>query len=119
MSLIDSHCHLETFYRCDELGGVLERASLAGVGRVITVGTSTEDWSLYAGLAAKYPEQIAYTVGLHPCHVDENWEREVAALEAFWKTPLLPSALGEIGLDHFHLPKDPVQAERLKSMQVE
>lgn len=119
MSLIDSHCHLDKFYRHGDLDAVLERAAAAGVEQVITIGTSTEDWSLYAELAEKYPGKVVYTVGLHPCSVDENWKSEVAALDAYWERTLPPKAMGEIGLDHFHLPKDPEQAERLKAMQVE
>ena len=36
--LIDSHCHLD-YFRPDELPGVLARATEAGVGEMVTIGT--------------------------------------------------------------------------------
>ncbi len=46
----------------------------AGVDRMITVGTDLEDWDLYGELAKSYRGKIDYTVGIHPCSVDESWE---------------------------------------------
>jgi TatD DNase family protein len=50
--------------------------------------------------------------------VDEGWERAVAQMDAFWvEGNPLPVALGETGLDRFHLPKDPAAAERVFAWQ--
>lgn len=120
-SIIDSHCHLDRFHQRGELGSVLEDACAAGVDRLITVGTSDEDWALYAELAKMNPGVIDYTVGLHPCSVGEDWEKQVEQIEAYFSTgDPRPVALGEIGLDHFHLPKkDFEKAERIKQMQLD
>jgi TatD DNase family protein len=62
---------------------------------------------------------IFYSAGLHPCSVDENWEQELAGLESFWtgEGPR-PVALGESGLDRFHLPaNDPEGAACLMGWQ--
>lgn len=115
MELIDTHTHLETFDKRRETDAVLARASAAGVTRMVTIGTSSEDWALYQGLATRYPGIIYYTAGLHPCSVDDRWSEEFAQLEAFWPgSGARPVALGECGLDRFHLPKDdPERAERV------
>ena len=106
MKLIDSHTHLESFAARGDLDGALERSVTAGVTRLITVGTSTEDWSAYRKLATGRPEIISYTAGLHPCAVEANWEQELAELPQYWQGDALrPVALGECGLDRFHLPK--------------
>jgi TatD DNase family protein len=117
MTWIDTHCHLETFARAGELPNVLERARRAGVGQVITIGTNPEDWPLNATLAAEHRGRIAYTLGLHPCDLGEDeaaWHAAVAALPAYFQRPPSegprPVALGEIGLDRFHLPADPAAA---------
>lgn len=118
--LIDSHCHLETFVKRGEIKEVLNEASMAGVNRMISVGTSSEDWNLYRELAITYPNKVYYSVGLHPCHVDENWEREVELLEQRLSVgdSAAPIALGEIGLDYFHLPKkDDARRAELMEMQ--
>jgi TatD DNase family protein len=110
MEFIDSHCHLHGFQKKSELDAVLERARAARVTRLITVGTSPEDWVAYREMHAAHPGEIDYTVGLHPCYVEEGWEESVQQISAFFMPPQPPVALGEIGLDYFHLPKDPVQA---------
>ena len=118
-SIIDSHCHLDRFYHKGELPEVIDQARESGVDRMITVGTSDEDWALYAQLHKEHTGVIDYTVGLHPCHVEEDWEKQVAQLRPYFETALHgPVALGEIGLDYFHLPKkDTDKAERLKELQ--
>lgn len=118
-SIIDSHCHLERFFLKGELDATLIAARDAGVDRLITVGTSVDDWSLYADLAHKHPGVIDYSVGLHPCSVDKDWEQQVRRLRSYFNPgEVQPVALGEIGLDHFHLPKDRNEAEALKACQV-
>ncbi|MFZ9681883.1 MAG: TatD family hydrolase [Cephaloticoccus sp.] len=109
--LIDTHTHLETFARRGELDATLARCTEAGVETVVTIGTASDDWGLYRDIAAAHPGRVRYTAGLHPCSVEANWEQEVAQLAAFWKGDVTPVALGECGLDRFHLPKDPAEAE--------
>ena len=118
-SIIDSHCHLDRFYHKGELPQVIDQARESGVDRMIAVGTSDQDWSLYAQLEEEHRGLIDYTVGLHPCHVDEAWELQVEQLRPFFeKDKNRAVALGEIGLDYFHLPKKDVEkAEHLKALQ--
>ncbi|MEN9840267.1 MAG: hypothetical protein RL376_67 [Verrucomicrobiota bacterium] len=115
MELIDTHTHLEGFEKRGETAAMLARAAAAGVKRMVTIGTASDDWSLYRGLAGRFPGTVYYTAGLHPCSVDERWSEEVAQLESFWQDEgALPVALGECGLDRFHLPKDdPARAEQI------
>jgi TatD DNase family protein len=135
MHLIDTHTHLDGFARRGELPGVLDRARAAGVTEMISIGTDSEDWGLIRDLALAHPGVVHFTVGLHPCSVRENWAAEVAQIEAFWlgsagvaangaeteagwKPALRPVALGECGLDRFHLPKDDAaRAEQIFAWQ--
>ncbi len=113
VSLIDTHCHLESYLKPGALPAVLERAKAAGVDAMITVGTAPDDWTVYRDLTAAHPGVIHFSAGLHPCSVDANWSAALAGLEAFWAAGAAPRpvALGECGLDRFHLPKDPAEAE--------
>jgi TatD DNase family protein len=118
MGLIDTHTHLESFARKGTLTDALVRAKDAGLEAMITIGTSPEDWSPYRELAQKNPGFVYYTVGMHPCSVDERWSEAVAQIEGFWDCHLLndklPVGLGETGLDRFHLPKDnEVEADKI------
>lgn len=119
MELIDTHTHLESFARRGTLPAALARAREAGVTALVTIGTSSDDWELYRGLAQAHAADgfVRHTVGLHPCAVAENWEAEVAQVEACWRGAPRPVALGECGLDRFHLPKEPAEAERIFAWQ--
>jgi TatD DNase family protein len=122
MGLVDTHTHLESFSRQgpDVLGGALTRARAAGVETMITIGTSPDDWALYRRIAREHAADgfVRYTVGLHPCSVDATWPEALAQVEAFWSGEApRPVALGEIGLDRFHLPKDPSEAEKIFAWQ--
>lgn len=109
--LIDSHTHLKTFQRAGTLAEILDRAGEAGVGRFVTVGTDPRDWEMYRSLAAADPNRIAYTAGIHPCDVDDHWDEHIALLPGYFEGPTKAVAVGEIGLDRFHLSRDPEQAE--------
>ncbi len=116
--LIDTHCHLERFVRDGTLDAILARSSAAGVERVITVGTRLGDWPLYHKLAASHPGRIDFTVGLHPVAVEDDWEDALKALPTYFATDPQPVALGEIGLDYFHLPKFPDEAAEVRVRQL-
>ncbi len=114
MGLIDTHTHLASFARRDELASTLQRSRDAGIEGMITIGTDSEDWSLYRGIAQSHRNFVDFTVGLHPCSVASNWEQELALLPEFWVGDgIKPVALGECGLDRFHLPKNETEAARL------
>jgi TatD DNase family protein len=118
MGLIDTHTHLDSFASRGELPAVLRRAREAGVEAMIAIGTDADDWGLYRDIAAQNPGFVSYSVGIHPCNVDEKWAERFAQIEGFWQNTTLPVALGEIGLDRFHLPKDdPAAAERIIGWQ--
>lgn len=131
MDLIDTHTHLDSFARRGELPEVLTRARAAGVEEMIAIGTDTDDWPLYRELARKHPGRVHYTVGLHPCSVGGDWSGRVAQLAGYWggaaspfaadsartESAPYPVALGEIGLDRFHLPKEAAEAEKILGWQ--
>ena len=122
MGLIDTHTHLESFARPGGtvLADTLARAQAAGVETMVTIGTSPEDWALYRKLAREHGKTglVRYSVGLHPCSVDGEWAAALAQVEDFWKgEEPRPVALGEIGLDRFHLPKDAAEAAKIFAWQ--
>jgi TatD DNase family protein len=100
MLFIDSHCHLDIMDKAPGgLAGVLERMRQANT-RCVTIGTQKDDWPIIAEIAAKNPDCVRYTAGLHPQEVKENWREHIEALEkilAEIPTPFpLPSGGGNI-----------------------
>jgi TatD DNase family protein len=130
--LIDTHTHLDSFAARGELPAVLQRSRTAGLDAVIAIGTDTDDWGLYRDMARAHPGVVHYSVGLHPCNVGEDWAGRVAQLAGFFggagkmrpglstahpEDSPYPVALGEFGLDRFHLPKDTAEAEKIFAWQ--
>ena len=119
MSWFDTHCHLQSFLRKQELESVLQKADDAGVKKMVTVGTSPEDWSDYSEIARQFPGRVYYSAGLHPGYVDDDWLEQLTGLKDYWHRKTSPVAMGEIGLDYFRLPKDEGEAEKIVFWQKE
>ncbi len=115
--MIDTHCHLEKAILSGREAEVLARMEAAGVGRCITVGTSQKDWELYFRLAARERHRVDWTVGLHPGCIGEDWEEQLKAIPTYFGTEPRPVALGEMGLDWFHLSRFPDEAAEQRQLQ--
>jgi len=115
--LIDTHCHLEKAMAKGEVDSVLARMQEAGVERCITVGTSSKDWEPYYRLSAGEKGRVDWTVGIHPCDIGEDWRDQLLAIPTYFATTPEPVAIGEIGLDHFHLSKYPDEAAEERKLQ--
>lgn len=120
LELIDTHCHFDRFIENGTIDQVIADSIAAGVSRMIAVGTGPDDWGLYKDLSERFKGHVYYAVGMHPCYVERGFE---AHLERLWDFMRLssskPVALGEIGLDYFHLPTDPAQVETVIKLQKE
>ncbi len=119
MTLIDTHTHLDSYARRGDLPVVLERARAAGVSAMVAIGTEPDDWTLHRDLAREHAGTVSFAVGLHPCCGAEGWAQAVAQIEAFWGVGAAPRpvALGECGLDRFHLPKEAIEAGKIFAWQ--
>jgi len=102
MSLIDSHCHLDSADFDADRDEVIARAIDAGVEGMVAIGTGNGPPDLEAGvrLADQYSELYA-TVGIHPNDAAKATEGDLARLEQLVKHPRVV-ALGEIGLDYHY-----------------
>jgi TatD DNase family protein len=111
--LVDSHCHLD-YYTPMELPEVLARAAAAGVGQMVTIGTSIEQSERLPGMIAAYPS-LWCTVGVHPHHAAEAPIPAPETLAAMAAHPRV-IGIGESGLDYFYdrSPRD-TQAENFRA----
>lgn len=100
--LIDTHAHLTFPDFKEDLDAILDRCKVAGIEKIICIGTTLESSKAALSLAQRY-EQIYATVGIHPCSVEESEETTLAQLELLLNQPKV-AALGECGLDYHHLP---------------
>jgi TatD DNase family protein len=97
--LIDSHCHLDYFTPA-ELPAVLSRAAAAGVGEMVTIGTSLAQSALLPAMA-EANRNVWCTVGVHPHHAAEAPVPEPETLAEMTHHPRV-IGIGESGLDYFY-----------------
>ncbi len=113
--LIDTHAHLDYEDFAADFDAVLQRARAAGVGRIITIGTSVQSSRHAVALAAEHPMVYA-VVGIHPTTADEAAEGDYEALRELAAHPRV-AAVGETGLDYHRLPENPANASAVKTRQ--
>jgi TatD DNase family protein len=97
--LIDSHAHLEMREFDSDRNDVIERAELAGVDCIVTVGTNPGLSCKALSIAHQY-ENIYATVGVHPHDVAKASDKSFDELKKLAEDPKVV-AYGEIGLDYF------------------
>jgi len=96
--VVDTHAHLDFPEFEADLPQVLERAAAAGIGRVITIGTSVEGSGRALAIANTYPNVDA-VIGVHPTSAEEAPDDFVTRLAEMAADPRVV-ALGETGLDY-------------------
>jgi TatD DNase family protein len=98
--MIDTHCHLTDPRLHEQLDAVLGRCDVAGVTRVVTIGTDIED-DLAAIEVCREKANVRCAIGIHPNYSAEARVEDVAKLRAMHADPAVV-ALGEMGLDYHY-----------------
>ena len=97
--MIDTHAHLNFPDYKNDLPAVLERATQAGVGTIINIGTSLATSRESIELARRY-DHIYAAVGIHPHDAANIKESDWTELEKLVDEDKVV-AVGEIGLDFY------------------
>ena len=98
MIITDTHTHLYSEAFDEDQDAMMQRATEAGVSRFFIPAIDSSYTQRMYALENKYPEQVFLMMGLHPTSVKENYEEELAHVEAqFSKRNFY--AVGEIGID--------------------
>jgi TatD DNase family protein len=101
--LIDSHCHLDFYTEPGELEAVIGRATDAGVTRLLAIGIGDGPETMHRALdIANAHPQIYASVGIHPQEAHQATPENLSKLAALLTQPKC-IALGEIGLDYYHV----------------
>ena len=100
MTLIDSHCHLDFPDFAADLDAVVERARLAGVERMITIGTKVANAARVVEIAERY-DDVFFTVGVHPHEAAGEGAEDFAAMRKIAAHPKCVG-IGETGLDYHY-----------------
>jgi TatD DNase family protein len=114
-ALFDTHAHLHFPDFTEDLPAVLERARVAGVTGLVTIGTDVET-SLAAIALAGREADVWAAVGIHPHDATAADAETLREIERLARSPRVV-AIGEIGLDFFrNLSPPDVQARTFRSL---
>lgn len=100
MTLIDTHTHLYLAEFAQDIEQVIADAQALGVAKMYLPAISSEETSSLLALEAKFPGVCIAMMGLHPCYVKENFQKELDWV-AEWLSKRSFVAIGEIGLDFY------------------
>lgn len=116
--LVDSHAHLTDKRFRDDRAEVMERARLAGVETVVTIGAGygIDRNQRALDLAAASPDLLRATVGVHPHDAHTHWSDAAPERLADWLGSPLVVGLGECGLDYFYHQEPEVQAAQRRAL---
>lgn len=98
MHLIDTHTHLYVKQFDDDRLATIQRAMTAGIQQFYLPAIDSETHDAMLALEADYPQHCFAMMGLHPCSVKANYEKELKIVED-WLGKRHFCAIGEIGLD--------------------
>lgn len=98
MTLIDTHGHLFSKQFDADRSDAVRRTREAGLSHVLLPNIDHTSVDAMLDCEARYPDLCHAMMGLHPCSVQQDFERELAVVEDWLKRrPFV--ALGETGLD--------------------
>ncbi len=98
MNLIDTHAHIYSEEFKDDLNAVMDRSLQAGVNRIYMPNIDSTSIDAMLAVEASYPEHCIPMMGLHPCYVNNEFEKELYIIES-WINKRKFAAIGEIGTD--------------------
>ena len=98
MKLIDTHTHLYLPEFQGDIDNLLQIGAELGVNTHYMPAINSETHQNMMALEDKYPVQCKSMMGLHPCYVKEDVEKELQIVEEWLKKRQF-SAIGECGLD--------------------
>jgi TatD DNase family protein len=108
--LIETHAHLDYPDFAVDFDLVLQRASEAGVTRILTIGTSIESSRRAVALAQKH-DNIYAVIGVHPTSDESAPDDVMQPLREIAQSPRVV-AIGETGLDYHRLPSKAIAKEK-------
>src|SRR5256885_2443594 len=111
----DTHAHLDYPDFADELPELIERARIAGVTKIISIGTDLESSRRSIAMAERF-ENVFAVAGWHPTNVNQAPKDLSADLRALANHPKVV-ALGETGLDYHRLPEAAAEQQLYKQSQ--
>ncbi len=98
MNLIDTHTHLFSDQFKDDRNQVVKRAIDLGISKLFLPNIDSSTIEPMLSLCKAFPDNCFAMMGLHPCDVKKDFEKELAIVRQHLKNGNY-IAVGEIGID--------------------
>ncbi|MEM1124794.1 MAG: TatD family hydrolase, partial [Bacteroidota bacterium] len=98
MQLIDTHTHLYVHQFEQDRAETIARAEATGVEKFYLPAIDSETHEAMLNLEVTYPKSCFAMMGLHPCSVKADYDKELKIVEE-WLSKRPFCAVGEIGID--------------------
>ena len=98
MNYIDTHAHIYSAKFDSDRAEVIQRAVDNGVERIYMPNIDVDSIDAMLEAELRYPGVCVPTMGLHPCDVDKDFDKQLYVMED-WLNRRSFAAIGETGLD--------------------
>lgn len=98
--MIDTHCHNYVAELLQHIDEIMDRARLAGVERFYLPAIDSNTHEEMMKLEERFPHECFSMIGLHPCSVKEDYQKELDEIEKLLKQRKF-AGIGETGLDFY------------------
>ena len=96
--MIDTHAHIYLEQFTDDLEEVLERAVDNSVEKIYMPNIDSSSIEGMLAIEERHPQSCFAMIGLHPCSVNESFDREISLIED-WLSKRKFRGIGETGTD--------------------
>lgn len=114
--MIETHAHLYAEEFDKDRQEMLERAQEEGVSKLYMPNIDSDSIDVMLEVEQSFPQTVA-TMGLHPCYVKKDFEKQLYAVEN-WLGQRKFAAIGEIGLDFYWDKTFRAQQEEALNIQI-
>ncbi len=96
--LVDTHAHIFLEEFSEDIDEVIQRAMEAGIEKILLPNIDRNTIDDMLRIEQKYPNYCYAMMGLHPCSVERDFEKQLYIVEE-WLSRRSFVAVGEIGTD--------------------
>lgn len=116
--MIDTHAHIYKKEFKDDIVQVIERSLENHVKKVYLPNIDTDSIEEMLALEAQYSPICAAMMGIHPCAIDDKFEKQLYQVET-WLAKRKFAAIGEIGIDLYRDTTYQAQQKEAFTIQLE
>ncbi len=117
MEWIDTHAHVHDPAFAEDQDQVIQRSLQAGVSKIYLPNVDATTLEPMLALEAKYPQVCAAMIGIHPCHILDDFAQQLDQMVT-WLDKRPFAGIGEVGMDLYRDQTYQVQQQEAFCVQI-